>query len=96
MHTIGLILYYVLHFYLLLLLVRMVISWIPLIAPEFVPRGFVATIFEIIYTITDPPIRFFRRFIPPLRLGAVSLDLAFMAVFFVVIVLQRLILGLFF
>jgi len=35
---------------------------------------------EVVYSITDPPIMFFRRFIPPLRLGSVALDLSFMIV----------------
>ncbi|MEC7102809.1 MAG: YggT family protein [Actinomycetota bacterium] len=30
------------------------------------------------YSITDPPLRALRRVIPPLRLGSVSLDLAFL------------------
>jgi YggT family protein len=31
---------------------------------------------EVIYSSTDPPIRLFRRFVPPLRLGGASLDLS--------------------
>jgi YggT family protein len=30
-----------------------------------------------IYSITDPPMKFVGRFVPPLRLGGVSLDLSF-------------------
>ena len=33
---------------------------------------------EFVYSITDPPLRALRRVIPPLRLGSVSLDLAFL------------------
>ena len=36
---------------------------------------------ELIYAITDPPLNFARRFIPPIRMGAVSFDLAYIAVF---------------
>ena len=32
---------------------------------------------EVIYTVTDPPIRLFRRFIPPLRVGAIAIDFGF-------------------
>ena len=32
---------------------------------------------EVVYTVTDPPIRLFRRFIPPLRVGAVAIDFGF-------------------
>ena len=31
-------------------------------------------IFEFVYTVTDPPIKLFRRFIPPLRLGGIAID----------------------
>ena len=39
---------------------------------------------EIIYALTDKPLSFIRRFVPPLRLGAVALDLSFIVLFFVV------------
>ena len=32
---------------------------------------------EGVYTATDPPIRFLRRFIPPLRIGNIAIDFAF-------------------
>ena len=40
---------------------------------------------EVVFTATDPPLRFLRRFIPAIRLGSVALDLSFMVLFFVVI-----------
>jgi YggT family protein len=42
---------------------------------------------EAVYTPTDPPLRFLRRYIPTLRLGTVALDLSFMVLFLVVFVL---------
>ena len=33
---------------------------------------------EVIYTITDPPLKALRRVIPPLRLGSITLDLSFL------------------
>ena len=38
------------------------------------PRGFGLVLAETAYTVTDPPIRFFRRVLPPLRLGPVAID----------------------
>ena len=35
---------------------------------------------EVVYSITDPPIKALRRVIPPLRLGSVALDLSFLIV----------------
>jgi len=40
------------------------------------------------YTLTDPPLKFVRRFVPPLRLGGIALDLAWTVVFFAAIILQ--------
>jgi YggT family protein len=60
-----------------LMLVRLVIDWVMVFARNFRPTGLVAAIFEIAYSVTDPPIRVLRRVIPPLRLGNASVDLAF-------------------
>ena len=40
-----------------------------------------------ILTLTDPPLKFLRRHIPPLQLGRVRLDLSFMVLFIVVLIL---------
>ncbi|GAA1932685.1 hypothetical protein GCM10009775_25860 [Microbacterium aoyamense] len=63
--------------YVLVLLARLILEWIPFFNREWRPRGAVLVIAEIIYTVTDPPIRFFRRFIPPLRVGAIAIDFGF-------------------
>ena len=52
------------------------------------PRGILLPILDFAYTLTDPPLRFVRRFVPPLRLGTISLDLAWTLVLFAVIILQ--------
>jgi YggT family protein len=41
------------------------------------PKSFVLALFEIIYSLTDRPMKFVQRFVPPLRLGGVALDLSF-------------------
>jgi YggT family protein len=35
-------------------------------------------VLEVVYTITDPPLRALRKVIPPLRFGGIALDLSFM------------------
>jgi YggT family protein len=42
---------------------------------------------EIVYTITDPPLRFIRRLIPPIRLGGFALDLGLLILFILTTVL---------
>ena len=66
--------------FLALMFVRFIVDWVQVFARSWTPTGPILVVLETIYTITDPPILFFRRFIPPLRLGSVALDLSFMIV----------------
>jgi YggT family protein len=50
------------------------------------PRGFVLVLVEAVYTVTDPLVKFFRRLIPPIRLGQVALDLGWSIAMLVVII----------
>jgi len=81
------ILTYVLWIYLLLLLGRLIFSWIQAFSRSWQPRGPVLVVAEAVYTVTDPPLKFLSRFIPVLRLGSVALDLSFMVLFFAVLLL---------
>ncbi len=63
--------------YILVLLARLVFEYIPIFNREWRPRGAVLVLAEVVYTVTDPPIRMFRRFIPPIRLGPIAVDLGF-------------------
>lgn len=73
--------------YFLVLIGRVVFDWIRIFAKEWRPRGAALLVAEPIYTLTEPPLRALRKVIPPLRLGQVSVDLSFMALFFVVYLL---------
>jgi YggT family protein len=81
--------FYLLSIYLLLLIVRLVFSWIQVYARSWSPSGVLLVIAEGVYSATDPPLRFLRRYIPTLRLGNVGLDLSFMLLFLVVYVLWQ-------
>ncbi|MEU2204319.1 YggT family protein [Microbacterium oleivorans] len=63
--------------YVLFLLARLVLEYIPMFNREWRPRGGWLVFAEVVFTVTDPPLKFFRRFIPPLRIGPIALDLAF-------------------
>jgi len=78
---------YVLTIYLVVLIGRMIFQWIQVFAREWRPSGFLLVVAESIFTVTDPPLRFLRRFIPPLRLGMVAMDLSFMVLFIVILIL---------
>jgi YggT family protein len=64
--------------YWLILIGRLIFDWVQVFARDWRPRGPLLLIAEAIYTVTDPPLNFLRRFIPPLRLGQISLDLSFL------------------
>ena len=64
--------------YVLVLLVRLVLDWVQVFARDWRPRGVTLVVAEAAYTLTDPPLRALRRVIPPLRLGGIQLDLAFL------------------
>jgi YggT family protein len=72
------------------LFARLILDYVRMFKPGWSPRGLMLWFAESVYTFTDPPINLFRRFIPPLRLGGVALDLSFIVLFFVVQILQSL------
>jgi YggT family protein len=82
---VKIILFYVLSIYLVILLGRLIFSWIQTFSRSWTPSGPLLIVAEVVFTATDPPLRFLRRFIPAVRLGTVALDLSFMVLFFVVI-----------
>lgn len=71
----------VLWLYLLVLIARLVFDIVQMLARDWQPKGFLLVVAEIIYTLTDPPLRALRKVIPPLRLGQIQFDLAFLVLF---------------
>jgi YggT family protein len=61
----------------LALFARVIIDYIRMFARNWRPNAIFLAIFEFIYAITDKPMRFVQRFVPPLRIGGVALDLSF-------------------
>jgi YggT family protein len=49
----------------------------------------VLVVAEIVYSVTDPPLRALRKVLRPVRVGNVMLDLAFIGLFIVVSILMR-------
>ena len=87
MQYLKIVLTYALTIYLVILIGRMIFGWVQVFARDWRPKGIVLVLAEAIYTVTDPPLKFLRRFIPPLRLGMVAMDLSFMVLFIVVLIL---------
>ena len=62
--------------YICVIFARLILDYIPLFNREWRPKGAMLIVAEVTYTLTDPPLRFFRRFVPPLRMGGIALDFA--------------------
>jgi len=84
------ILHFVVLIFFILLIGRLVVDWIQVFAREWRPRGVTLVLAEAVYSATDPPLKALRRVVPPLRLGQVQLDLAFMILFFLTFLLLQL------
>jgi len=87
MSVLGTTIIFALQMFLISLFARVILDYIRIFSPSWRPKGFVLAIAEAVYAITDPVMRFVRRFIPPLRIGPVSLDISFILIFFVVEIL---------
>jgi YggT family protein len=84
---------FALHVYLLLVLARLVVDITRQFARSWRPVGVTAVGLELVYVSTDPPVRLLRRVLPPIRLGALSLDLSITILLIVIVVLQRVVLS---
>ena len=79
----------VVFFFFIALIVRLVLDWIQVFARDWRPTGVVLIVAEIVYSITDPPIKVLRRALPSLRLGSIAIDLSFLVVFLACSILLR-------
>jgi YggT family protein len=76
--------------YIALIIVRIVLSWIPRMPYNPVLR----TVVGFVQDVTDPYLNLFRRFIPPVRMGPAALDLSPIVAIFLLIIVQRIVVGL--
>ena len=79
-----------LYLYLLILLVRVVIDWVQMLARGWRPTGALLVLANLVYGLTDPPLRWLRRVVPALRLGGVGIDLSFLVLVIGISIVQRL------
>ncbi|MCK9893870.1 YggT family protein [Frankia sp. AgB32] len=74
--------------YALLLIARWFIDLIESLGRRIRPSGPLLLLVEFVYTVTDPPLRFLRRILPPLRVGGASIDLGYVVLLLVIFVLR--------
>lgn len=80
----------VVYIFLIALIGRLVLDWVQVLSRQWRPRGAVLVMAEGVYSVTDPPLKALRRLIPPLSLGAVRIDLAFLVLMLAVSLALRL------
>jgi YggT family protein len=84
------VLYFIVLIFFIMLIGRLIIDWIQVFARDWKPRGVMLVIAEAIYSVTDPPLKALRRVLPPLTIGQVQIDLAFIVIFLIVSLLLSL------
>ena len=88
------VLYAALSIFILVMWVRLILDFVVNFNRGWRPSGFGLVLAEIAFTITDPPIKLVRRFLPPVRFGGIALDFAWTIVMLVAIVLSYVCSGL--
>lgn len=83
---VGLVLYIALQIYSLTMWGRFILDLVQGFRRGWRPQGAILVFAEYTYTVTDPPIRFVRRLLPPLRLGPVALDFGWSITMLLVII----------
>ncbi|HET9873837.1 MAG TPA: YggT family protein [Propionibacteriaceae bacterium] len=90
MIIVGIVIQWVLWLFLMVLFARMILSWVPVLVRDWEPRGPMLVVAEVIYSITDPPLRALRKVLHPVRIGNMMLDLAFIALAILVSLLMQI------
>jgi YggT family protein len=78
MRAIGTVFSTVVFLFFLTLIGRLVFDWVQVLSRDWRPKGAVLVVAELVYTVTDPPLRLLRRVIPSINLGGMRIDIAFL------------------
>ena len=89
MDLVWLLVYYALFLLWLFIVGRLVVEIVRSFARDWRPAGTAAAGMEILFMVTDPPVRLLRKLIPSIRIGNVSLDLSIMILLLVTFILMR-------
>lgn len=87
--------YLALYLFLTVLLGRLVMEYVMMFARGWRPGRGSAVVMELLWSVSDPPLKALRRVIPPLRIGGMSLDLGFILLLLLVYVLMIVVRNLF-
>lgn len=77
--------------YITVLFVRMILDWVSVLAPRWYPKGVVASLINVVYQLTEPPLRWLRRYIRPIPMGPISMDVSFIVLYTALVALRILV-----
>jgi YggT family protein len=75
--------------YLVLIFIRILMSWIP----RMPYNRYLAAFLKFVSDVTDPYLNLFRRILPPVRMGGAGLDLSPIVATFVLIIVGQIVVG---
>jgi YggT family protein len=87
-NIIAVILYYAIGLFIVFMWARFILDIVPMLARQWRPRGLLLVAAEVVYTVTDPPVKAVRRVVPPLRAGGVVIDFSWSIILIAAIILQ--------
>ena len=87
----GVILLVAIRLYTLVLVGRIIIEMIQSFGRTFQPPRWFIMIAEVLFVLTDPPVKALRRVIPPLRTGGVAVDMSVLVLFLLLMVVSMLV-----
>lgn len=77
--------------YITVLFVRMILDWVSVLAPRWYPKGVVASLINVVYQLTEPPLRWLRRYIRPIPMGPIAMGVSFIVLYTALVALRILV-----
>ena len=77
--------------YITVLFVRMILDWVSVLAPRWYPKGVVASLINVVYQLTEPPLRWLRRYIRPIPMRPIAMDVSFIVLYAALVALRILV-----
>lgn len=94
MATVGGLLIWLIDVYIAILIGRILIEMIVSFSRSFRAPSWFNRFAEVLFVLTDPPVKLLRRLIPPLRMNNIAIDLSVIVLFVILSVARYLIAGL--
>ena len=89
MGIIGSLFSFLVFLFFLMLIGRLVFDWVQVLSREWRPKGAILVLAELVYTVTDPPLRLLRKVIPSINVGGMRIDIAFLVLMVITSILMN-------